>query len=247
MAEDWNFYLCRVDDKPASIFLDLALIDEAPIAAFGQLGYAHVFMRRPRPDGLSSNEEFETLSAIDNALEHRLKPLTGCYVGRLTTDGFRTFYFYAADASPFEAAFAAVMGRFTGYEFETGQRDDPSWSIYRDFLYPGPADRQRIANRNVVDVLLDRGDKPQIPRPIDHWSYFPDASRAAAFAEWLRARGFGIGACEPVERKSHLVRFMRVDQPAEIDDVVLPLHAKAEELGGEYDGWECQVIAPGAD
>lgn len=247
MAEDWNFYLCRVDDKPASIFLDLALHDAAPITAFPQLGYAHVYMQQPRPDGLSSNEEFETLSLIDDALEDALKPLAGRYAGRLTTDGFRTFYFYAADASSFEAAFAALMSRFAGYDFETGHRDDPDWSIYREFLYPGPVDRQRIANQNVVNVLLDRGDKPQIPRPIEHWSYFPDAARAAAFAEWLGDRGFTTDACKPVEPGSHLVRFMRVDQSAEIDNVVLPLHARAEELGGEYDGWECQVIAPGED
>lgn len=247
MAEGWNFYLCRVDDKPASIFLNLALHEDAPIAAFGQLAYAHVFMQQPRPDGLSSNEEFETLSLIDDALEQALKPLAGCYAGRLTTDGCRTFYFYAADASAFEAAFTTVMGRFAGYDFEVGRRDDPAWSIYRDFLYPGPLDRQRIANQNVVNVLIDRGDKLQIPRPIEHWSYFPDAACAASFAEWLGGRGFSIDACEPVEGGSHLVRFMRVDQPSGIDEVVLPLHARAEELGGEYDGWECQLIAPGED
>ena len=247
MAEDWNFYLCRVDDQPASIFLDLALIDEAPVPAFVQLGYVHVFMRQPRPDGLSSSEEFETLAQIDDALAEATAPLAGRYVGRLTTDGTRTFYFYGADASAFEAAIAPAMRRFPGYEFETGQRDDPAWSIYRDFLYPGPADRQRIANQNVVNVLLDRGDKPQLPRPIEHWAYFPDAARAAAFVDWLQAHDFTITVSEPVERASHVVRFMRVDQPSAIDEVVLPVHARAEELGGEYDGWECQVIAPGTD
>lgn len=247
MAEEWNFYLCRVDDKPASIFLDLAVHDEAPIRAFGQLGYIHVFMRRPRPDGLSSSEEFETLAQIGDVLAEATAALAGRHVGRLTTDGMRTFYFYGADASAFEAAVTATMRRFPEYEFETGQRDDPDWSIYRDFLYPGPVDRQRIANRNVVNVLLDRGDKPQIPRPIEHWAHFPDERGAAAFAAWLQARDFTITASEPVEPARHLVRFMRVDQPSGIDDVVLPLHARAEELGGEYDGWECQLIAPRED
>ncbi|MCW4462427.1 DUF695 domain-containing protein [Sphingomonas sp. BT-65] len=247
MAEDWNFYLCRVDDKPASIFLDLALHDQAPVPAFRQLGYAHVFMRQPRPDGLSSSEEFETLSQIDEALDQAVATLAGRYVGRLTTDGTRTYYFYGANAASFEAAFSAAMRGFAGYEFETGQRDDPGWSIYRDFLYPGPADRQRIANQKVVNALLDRGDKPQLPRPIEHWAYFPDATRASAFIAWLQARDFRILRSDPVEQGSHLVLFMRVDQPSAIDEVVLPLHAHAEELGGEYDGWECQAIAPGED
>lgn len=32
MSADWDFYCCRVDDKPASTYLDLAAIAHAPQA-----------------------------------------------------------------------------------------------------------------------------------------------------------------------------------------------------------------------
>ena len=245
MAEDWNFYLCNVDDKRGSIFLDLALHGEAPMFAFGQLGYAHLFMRQARPDGLSSQEEFDTLSLIGDALEQALKGISGRYAGRLTTDGFRTFYFYTANASSFETAFASVMKRFPDYEFETGHRDDPDWSIYRDFLYPSSGDLKRMRNRDVLEVLRGHGDRPQLPRLIDHWAYFPNADAAESYAQWLRDEGFTAERGESNDSGSYVVRFARVGQPSEIDEISHPLEQRAVELGGEYDGWECQVVSPG--
>jgi hypothetical protein len=41
------------------------------------------------------------------------------------------------------------------------------------------------------------------------------------------------------------VRLYRVDVPARdsIDDITAPLFQLAAELGGEYDGWETQVVS----
>lgn len=38
MTDDWDFYFCNVDDKPASIDVDLGAVDMLPIKTHGSLG-----------------------------------------------------------------------------------------------------------------------------------------------------------------------------------------------------------------
>jgi hypothetical protein len=61
MSNDWDFYSCRVDDKPASIFVDLGIRRDVPLSGRPYMAFVRLFMRAPRPDGLSSQEEFEDL------------------------------------------------------------------------------------------------------------------------------------------------------------------------------------------
>jgi Family of unknown function (DUF695) len=57
-------------------------------------------MNAPRPDGLSSNEEFQILNTIEDALTERLeKDCDACLAGRITGDGRREFYYYGRTPS----------------------------------------------------------------------------------------------------------------------------------------------------
>jgi hypothetical protein len=60
-TDDWDFFFCRVDDSPASIFIDLGRAKSAPLKGKDHLGYLRLYMLKPRPDGLSSDAEFKTL------------------------------------------------------------------------------------------------------------------------------------------------------------------------------------------
>lgn len=60
MSNDWDFYSCRVDDKPASIFVDLGIGGDAPLSGQPYMTFVRLFMRAPRPDGLSSQAESAT-------------------------------------------------------------------------------------------------------------------------------------------------------------------------------------------
>ena len=68
MSDEWDFFALRVDDAPASIFVDLGIAKEAPIRTFSRMAYLRVLMRNPRADGLSSQEEFNDLIAIEDAV-----------------------------------------------------------------------------------------------------------------------------------------------------------------------------------
>jgi uncharacterized protein (TIGR01619 family) len=242
MDHDWDFFMLRVDDQPASIFVDLALAQVAPVTDRPMMAYVSVTMRASRPDGLSSNEEYDALVAVETALETQLTGEIGAiYAGRCTTAGHRDFYFYIADPDAFAAAVVHAMVDHAHYQYATGHRGDPAWSAYFNFLYPGARNLQRIHNRRVVSVLEDHGDDTSVPRWIDHRAYLPDQGAVDALRAYLVEHDFTIAAEPEADPESIALDFKRVDCPADIDAVVLPLFELITEIGGEYDGWGCEV------
>ncbi len=154
MTERWDFYLCKVNDRAASIYLNLTLAEAAPEREKPQLLWVWVEMKWPSDDGLSSDSEFDTLCKIEDQMTETMKSRLGAvYCGRITTDGRREFYYYAARALGLGQAAEEALAKFNGYEFECGSKPDPEWKQYFDVLYPSEETRQRMENRRVLDVL----------------------------------------------------------------------------------------------
>ena len=246
MSKDWDFYFCRVDSKPASIFVDLGVHDQVPIATLPFMAYLRVYMRAARPDGLSSRDEFEVLKKIEDAIEHSLvEDGASMYVGRNTSDGCRDFFFYTNSSERWNTSVADVMRAFREYEYDSDVREDPEWGTYRNFLYPSEEDRERIENRRTCQALERNGDNLETEREIDHWAYFPDEISRSKFIAKAGELGFGVRTTsEPSDvGETYGVQLFRLDKPSldNIDAVTLPLHRIAKEHGGDYDGWETQV------
>lgn len=243
MSDDWDFYALLVDSEPASIYFDLGLAQDAPIGGQPHLAHVRVQMRRPRPDGLSSNEEFEDLAGVEDSLT---KVFAGSgsttYAGRNTSGGNRDFYFYTSDPAAFADAVQAAMAGHAHYQFDVGDRLDSNWEVYFAFLYPSLEDLQRILNRRVVDNLAAHGDNSSEPRSIEHFAYLPSANAAEDLRSYLRERGFSVESPR-IEDGPVAVAFKRSDRPESIDDVVIPIARHIQDLGGEYDGWGCEVIS----
>jgi hypothetical protein len=91
MSTDWDSYLCRIGEDPASIYLDLGIASAAPLETHAYLATLPVAMLNPREDGLSSQEEFADLIALEDDLVARLHGDKALYVGRCTTRGSRIF------------------------------------------------------------------------------------------------------------------------------------------------------------
>jgi len=244
--EHWEFYLCSLDAAPASVLVDLSAAAVAPVADLPFLGWVRLRLRAPGPEGMSSTQELEQLSQIEDHLMQAL-PRTGAarYVGRSTAAGCRDFYFYAASAGRWQPRVAAAMAGFDQFEFECGTREDREWRTYFEVLHPDAEDLQRIQNRRVCDLLEQHGDALTLAREIEHWAYFPDAAARTRFLAAVEALGFRI--CELWDEPEATrcgMRFVRLDVPSfsGIDELTLPLYQAALEAGGEYDGWETQVI-----
>jgi hypothetical protein len=149
MAQDWDHYLCALGDDLASIYLDLAKAEVAPLRSQPHSTMVSVAMLRAQENGMSSDDEFDDLIALEDDLVARAAAIGSAYVGRLTTRGRRIFYLYSSDPGMVEAAVMDVMGRHTSYALEASHRPDPEWSTYFDFLYPNPANYQLMMNRRL--------------------------------------------------------------------------------------------------
>jgi hypothetical protein len=247
MTDNWDFYALRVDGEPASIFVDLGIRSDAPLSSHPHMAYVRLHMSQPRPDGLSSQVEFDTLIEIEKAIEASLCGDEVGYVGRNTSGGYRDFYFYASTVRDWQRKVDGALSAFKSYKYETGTREDAEWSTYLNFLLPGEVDRQRIENRRVCQALERHGDKLTVEREIDHWTYFQSPEAVNAYLADVTTDGFQVRD-RPVSDEGTLrfgAQVWRMDTPSyeKIDDITLPLFEAASRHGGQYDGWECPVEA----
>lgn len=239
MSDQWNFYALLVDSEPASIFVDLGVAKAAPLADFPNMAYLRVRMRNPRPDGLSSQDEYDDLIALENSISEAIeRDGQSVYVGRNTSSGNRDFYFYTRNGS-IEAVMRDEMTKWLNYSFQTGTRPDSEWSTYWRFLYPSPEDLQRMGNRDVVDRLLENGDSIDVARKIEHFAVFRKQDDRDGFVRYLTDNGYSISQTTNAADGEFQVDFDRIDQPVLIDDVTIDLSRAARQHNGDYDGWGC--------
>jgi uncharacterized protein (TIGR01619 family) len=250
MPDDWVSYFCKVNDKLASIFVNLGLRQNVPDRARPHLLYVWIYFKQPRPDGLSSQEEFQTLRSLEDSLLVAVEQKCGGIMpGRITTSGRREFYFYAPEASTFQAALDEGLASYSNYRYWSGHKDDPDWSQYLQVLFPNPMQRQKIENRKVLDVLEGHGDSLLAERDVMHWAYFKNTDDRESFKQAALRLGYSIDEESISERdRSYSLRFKKKQSvtPDEIDHSVLELFQLAEGFNGKYDGWESEVISDGS-
>jgi hypothetical protein len=247
MSDDWDFYLCHVEDKPASIFVDLGIRADAPVAELLEMTWLRLYLLRPRDDGLPANEEFADLCEIEDALTAAIgsEELTIAYVGRNSSDGRRDFFFYSPSGIATEAHLSLALAPFPNYQYETGSKPDPQWQTYFDFLYPDKRCYQTISNERVLRALETHGDVHSIPREVQHWIYFRRSADRDSFADAALQMGYGISSKSddgPEYGKFALIisRINAVDHVT-INDSVLELFDLSTRFNGAYDGWETSV------
>ena len=247
MSKDWDSYLCEIDGKPASVFVDMGIAEDVPLQRLPVLAWVQLPLRSPTADGLADEAESATLQAIEQALKAGLVWKSTAYVGSVTSAGRRDFFFYTGAAKAWKEQVAAAMAAFADHAYACGSRPDREWGIYLERLSPSDENLERLRNRRMCDSLQQGGDRLDSERPIEHCAYFPDADARAAFVLRANALGFRvIETIEPEERGDQFgVRVSGLGIPSHrnIDALTLPLYHAACECDGEYDGWETQVVS----
>jgi uncharacterized protein (TIGR01619 family) len=242
----WKTYLCNVNSKPASILVNLDLMESVPITTKPWLLWAWVYFKSPRRDGLSDSGEAPTLYEIEDALiAHISEACQAIPCGRITTEGRREFYFYGETKDGFRDAARAGMSGFESYKFSLGEQKDPLWKQYIAVLYPSPESLQCIANMELLDVLVEKGDVLTVARDVEHWIFFGSESSRSSFRDAACAAGFTL-ATEKTSDGKHpfaisVIRTQPIDQGS-IDSTVIELLNLSREFGGEYDGWETPLV-----
>jgi Family of unknown function (DUF695)/Regulator of ribonuclease activity B len=245
LSQDWDFYFARINDAISSIFLDLGVRGDAPVEKRPWLLWMWIHLRSPKPDGMSSPEEAAQLHAMGEALDSTLSATCGAQlIGRVTGNGRREFYFYAAEPGELSAAVASVMRNFADYHHESGSTFQPDWDQYFA-LYPSEDNLERMHNRRLLETLAADGDVHELPRKVEHWFAFPDEAGRMACRETLVAIEFAVEeenqGDEEVEEPSFALVVSREDSVDShtINGITIELARLAREHDGRYDGWQC--------
>ena len=248
LPQNWDFFMCRIEGAPASIRTNLALIEVAPLEGLTQRLQFYIKMQNPRPDGLSSNEEYPILCDIEDAIGDKAESTGAVSAGVVKSEGFLELWFYTQNAKTLAKTCEEALQTFEGYQSGYNIAEDPEWEDYFGFLYPDEFSYQTMQNRKVLMQLEKNGDKMEVPREIDHFFYFKEAAQQQAFAKEAEAKGFKVrfNNDEFVEdRKAegkeypYMVEATREDSPLAINDIVWDLLELASPFEGNYDGWGC--------
>ena len=251
LPQNWDFFMCRIEGAPASIRTNLALIEVAPLEGLSQRLQFYIKMQNPRPDGLSSNEEYPILCDIEDALGDKAEAIGAVLAGVVKSEGFLELWFYTQNAEVLAKTCEEVLQTFEGYQSGYNIAEDPEWEDYFGFLYPDEFSYQTMQNCKVLMQLEKNGDKMEVPREIDHFFYFKEAAQQQAFAKEAEAKGFKVRFNDDEfveERKAegkeypYMVEATREDSPLDIDDIVWDLLELASPFEGDYDGWGCANV-----
>ena len=251
LPQNWDFFICRIEGAPASIRSNLALIEVAPLEGLSQRLQFYIKMQNPRPDGLSSNEEYPILCDIEDALGDKAEAIGAILAGVVKSEGFLELWFYTQNAEALAKTCEDALQTFEGYQSGYNIAEDPEWEDYFGFLYPDEFSYQTMQNRKVLMQLKKNGDKMEVPREIDHFIYFKEAAQQQDFAKEAEAKGFKVRFNDDEfveERKAegkeypYMVEATREDSPLDIDDIVWDLLELASPFEGDYDGWGCANV-----
>ena len=246
--QDWDFYFTNIDDKPASVGLNLALNDTAPLANKAYCFWIILPFQQSDSLGFPLEKENETLNKLEDELEVFLQTKSQTiYAGRTTGKGERYFYFYSKGIDSVDLFIEDFFKNYSQYKYKLGQRYDENWTLYFEFLYPSPLDLQLIYNHRIVEALAKNGDNPELPHHIDHWVNFEKKKDVADFIKALEGKSFVVEKTTiDKTQKTHPITLQISEESKTdletIDNSVLQLFELAKKHNGIYGGWETFVV-----
>ena len=244
MSDQWEYFPCTMGEDQAFISVDVGVkgsVHQAP----KNLCKVRLKYRHLHPTGLPTNEDFEPAKVVEDRLEAFATAAKDWYVGRVTVAGHRFFYFYTLQN---QAAWIRTVEKIAaqcGFALSVDYQPDAEHAMYFRELYPTADDWQVIKDMRVIDAAKAEGDSGTAKRQIDHWTYFDNETSARPFIEWAESNGFmhDVEYSGAGDDGKYCVR-LHHRGTLELRDLThhtIQLRRKAEELGGDYDGWETPV------
>jgi hypothetical protein len=152
--------------------------------------------------------------------------MQGRNAGTVTTSGRREFSFYAPDAANLKKAVTIGLSGFKQYRYKLGQKQDPGWTHYLQLLYPSDIQLEKIANRDVLELLEKQGDAHEIERDVSHWAYLERENDRDSFKQEILRLGYAIDSEHfTQETNKYCLSFKKKQAvtPNEMDESVVAL------------------------
>lgn len=245
--DHWEIYVTYVDEKPAVILVDIGVSSVAPIPSLTNLVWLSIAFPDADEQGFPDEAQDDAMNDIEDSITDDVDPTVARYVGRITADGHREFFYYTNDPATLTESFNAAKEANPGFDIEIHESDDADWSHYWNVLYPSPEDFQQIHNEHVIRKLEQEGDSLTTPRPVDHFANFSTVADRAEFS--LAAGAMDYETVSQPDRDDEtefpysigLLKTHPVDSET-IDQVTYELFELASQYNGQYEGWGSKVV-----
>ena len=244
MEDVWYTYPVQIGEHQAWITYNHGYSEIAKTDKRNKLFSIRLPFHNPTEYGMPKNEEFAQISQVDEHLDSYISAKNGVYLGRITMDRHRLFYFYVSFSDAEAKEIIKKVSIKNNYKLQFYLEEDKEKSEYWSKLFPTLDDSQVIKDSQVLEELEKEGDKKDIKRVVDHWAYFDNLKSAEFFMIWAKKQNYKIVSIGPTEnQKSVQVRYTHVGSMnlADITYHTIMSNRKARELNGEYDGWETSV------
>jgi regulator of RNase E activity RraB len=239
--DPWGTYVAETEEGPLFISFDDGATREDLSASLPHCARVIVPIQNPHESGMPVSPESERLYQMEDQLCALLSEdgVECRLVGRLTHAGVRELVFQLADWDAFRPPVGYWMTQHPEYELDVSEHE--GWEFFNEIIRPSLEDRLMMADRRVVDGLIEAGSDPQKPHVMDHAFRGPgDALRKLADA--LASRGY-----RPQDTLDFdsglivLVKEMTLDLGSIVEESIAN-HRLAAEHGAEYDGWGAAVV-----
>ncbi len=257
MSENWVCYETKVEENAAVVFADTDAVEIAGTPGYQTMCMVTIQVQQPDEYGFAGTDETDFLQAVEEELGRFLSKKLGLrHIGSLIFAGMRRIFFYGDGAKRFEKYVKKIMRKHApGYVFETGDYPDPEGGVFREMLCPNAGELQVMGNHSVIDQLKEHGDRIDVPRKIEHYAYFPDKASIEKFEGQLDKEVYTVDNISEVDESDEdgahseqSVQFgIDFSETLSLDDhriheSTLMLRELCEEAGGEYDGWQTQIV-----
>jgi hypothetical protein len=243
---DWDTYLARYEKGPGSTMVNMGLKATVPDSTHPFLFAAGVKFRNCTNEGLPAPTSFISLTRISDSVVALMGRLSSSILtGTFSYQCERKDYFYVTDTTGLKQAVTNMLRTvFPDYTPAFLIKEDKKWDAYLHFLYPNDETREYMANQKIIMRLQKAGDKPEIPRTIDHFLLFKSSADRDCFIYKAISQHFKIVSTEngltPSDFKLHISRTDNLDLAA-VNKLTLWLKNEAKKCKGNYDGWETAI------
>jgi uncharacterized protein (TIGR01619 family) len=243
--DQWQIYQRMIDDMPATAMVETSWTEEGPDPDKPVCVIVRIPFESEEDLGLpDTDDEFEALDAMTEALVKALSKHKAYFAGKLMHNFAHSLYFYTPGNDGIEQAVATAISKFKGREADVTCIDDPEWERIGEDVWPTEVEVRWNEDMAVLSALEEGGDDMTTPREIEHMAIFASRETCEQFAEWSRQNGFTVGEPTQDEEDAFSIEFTKVSAPTieAIFDQTGAITEIAEELGGMYDGWQCRLV-----
>lgn len=245
--EMWDAYISRVDNKPVSIMLDMALILKAPDSRYPYLVITGPQAANHSKTGIPTHEETEELEKILDATDNFLTGVTAkVLAGTVTYNNQRNNYYYVRDTAGVRNAILRMYNRnYKNYKFSVIIKPDKEWLTYRTYLYPDDSTQNWMDNNRNITAMLQQGDSLTQERNIVFAACFPSDTARSAFTSFVTGIGYTIDKTPLAKNgeNTYCLLFSKKDRIKvdSFNNTTMYIRSQVKKYNGSYGGWNAPV------